>query len=274
MDESKRLANDHEVEGGIPRWSSDPASIGDVQLGLRHVALSALVFAGTPSACLEPTEITLVLTTDEPCSALKGTAISVGALGADLEGKPIVATSTICNDATHSLGTLVLVPSTTNGEVGVRVVAGIGKSADTCIQDKLVGGCIVARRALGFVKHTSLTLPITLEKSCVDITCSPAETCVKGQCVDAHLPQCGGSPCVDGGGAPDAGNPPGTWQSLGNASINRMFSRGFYTGTEVWIWGGRDTNQYFDNGLRYAQMQFGAIPSAMYGNSSPRPSCF
>jgi formylglycine-generating enzyme required for sulfatase activity len=76
-----------------------------------------------------------------------------------------------------------------------------------------LSGCIVARRALRFLPHEELTLPIDLRQDCDGRKCSPTETCVHGKCVSATIPDpalCRGAGCPDSilltGSIPDAGD--------------------------------------------------------------------
>jgi len=150
--------------------------------------------------CLEPTEITLVLTTDVPCSAVNGAAVAVGPPGD--ETRDPAATTTSCDGG--MLGTLVVVPSgAIDDVVGVRVMLGVGATqAESCHAPDFAG-CVVARRELGYIRHTPLTLPIELQRACLDDPCDPTSSCVNGQCVD------GGVTCDDAGSCgvapPDAG---------------------------------------------------------------------
>jgi hypothetical protein len=88
------------------------------------------------------------------------------------------------------VGMLVVVPSGDDGaEIGLRVVTGTkGKRSDECAPPDYKG-CIVARRAIRFLPHTKLTVPVTMRASCKDVPCGGAafSTCVKGQCVDASV---------------------------------------------------------------------------------------
>lgn len=100
----------------------------------------------------------------------------------------------------------MLVPSGDGGPVTVSVVQGVKKSPDDCVKDAFTGGCIVARRVVSFVEHSSLTLPITLDATCLDIGCSPTETCEAGECVPIG---CAGQQTCGDGGANDAGSDAG-----------------------------------------------------------------
>jgi hypothetical protein len=163
-----------------------------------------------------PTEITIAMTTDVPCAQVTETSIAVGDL-VGLEARPPAASSTICDAATGTIGTLVIVPSGAKDElVALRVVLGIGRTADQCVADGYKG-CIVARRAMHFLPHVPLKLPIALRTSCLGVVCAPTETCVQGDCASATIEdatRCASSSsadaCGDGLllGQADGGTPP------------------------------------------------------------------
>lgn len=153
----------------------------------KWLALGALALAPLLSDCREPTQITLALRTDAQCVDVLGTTISVGSLGS-LEARPAVASTDRCDPASGEIGTLVVVPSGDNdAEVALRVVTGVGKSPEQCVEDGYVGGCIVARRAIRYLPHTPLEMPITMSVDCIDIPCGATETCFKGKCVPAAV---------------------------------------------------------------------------------------
>jgi alpha-tubulin suppressor-like RCC1 family protein len=152
----------------------------------------------TFSACRTPTQITLVITTDLKCSALKGTSITVGPRGS-VEGNNVNEYFTECNDATGRLGTTVLVPNDKkNAEVAIRIVTGVTTPVAQC-KAPLYEGCIVARRIARFIPHTELTIRIPMEAACQDEACAPDSTCVQlGQCRSATISNpttCEGSGC-------------------------------------------------------------------------------
>jgi hypothetical protein len=183
----------------------------------------AVIVAGTCVAsiaafgCRTPTQITVEVRTDLVCEADRPeTSITVGALGA-IEDKAPVTVSTRCEN--HRVGAIVVVPSGANDDaLALRVVTGIGKSAEQCVFDHYTGGCIVARRALRFVPHESLDLPIEMLFSCKDVPCGALFTCVNGACVPATITDpsaCHGEGCsleaqfpAADAGVPDAGPAP------------------------------------------------------------------
>jgi hypothetical protein len=75
----------------------------------RAGAYSVLLILGAvlvgAMSCRAPTEITLALSTDEKCTALHGTSVTVGRLG-EIEAKASTTSSTFC-DASGDLGALV-----------------------------------------------------------------------------------------------------------------------------------------------------------------------
>lgn len=140
------------------------------------------------SACREPTEVKLALDTDARCEDVIGTTITTGTLDGLEERPPVTATSR-CDVATGRIGSLVIIPEAEkDGDLAIRVVTGFYKTPEECVADGYVGGCIVARRALSFIPHTPIELPITLEAACIDVPCEATQTCRRGTCVDAHLP--------------------------------------------------------------------------------------
>ncbi|MCC6668315.1 MAG: hypothetical protein IT375_31515 [Polyangiaceae bacterium] len=211
---------------------------------LRASALILLLSGLLVPACREPTQLTLHLSTDAKCVDVKGTSITVGAHG-KLEDKDPVARTTECSAATGQVGTLVVVPSgSKDDQVSVRVVTGVGKSAEACVKDGYVGGCIVARRTLRFLPHTSLDLPIAMSVDCLDVPCEATQTCLEGKCVSAAT-QCTGagdcklsSPPGDGGtidtgtgGAAGSGGSAGSGGTSGSGGAGGTGGAGASGGT-------------------------------------------
>jgi len=181
------------------------------------VALALLV---TVASCREPTQIDVEITTDVKCPDLKGTAITVGNLG-ELDQRPITAQTQACVEG--RIGELVVVPSGGDDEtVAIKIVLGFGRDPAECVPPSYGPGCIVARRALRYIPHTHLTLPIFLSAACNGIACGATETCVGGDCRPATIADPGAcsspggcnettlSPSADAGadGAPPPPPPP------------------------------------------------------------------
>lgn len=157
---------------------------------VRLVPYATLALMGS-TACREPTQITLEITTDVACSDLHETSITVGTLS-ELELKEPSTATLACDPATGRIGSLVLIPSGSEDPAAVRVVTAIGgmPSAYDCVAAGYQGGCIVARRALRYIPHTPLYLPVSMNVACIDVPCGSSETCVDGACVPATVEQC------------------------------------------------------------------------------------
>jgi hypothetical protein len=158
---------------------------------VRRVVLAvgcAVVFAAAAS-CRTATQITLEITSDACADDI---AIYVG--GGEAPATPATV-SHVCP------GTLVLVPSDSNtASVAIVLAQGRGKAAEDCAHPAVGDrGCVVARRRIGFVPHTSLSLPIALDQDCAGIPCDEASTCLHGRCVSAEIsPSCTDlTACVD-----------------------------------------------------------------------------
>lgn len=162
--------------------------------GLGAVALGVLV-----ASCQDPTQLTLAISTNAKChDELNATAIYVGGSleSADTKvqkGSPVAQTTT-CDSG--NIGTLVVTPGNTEG--AVVVIAGFfGKSPTDC-NDKDFKNCIVARRSFTFIQHTPLTIPIELERDCLNVPCDVSSTCHNGQCFSAAI-TCTTSGCTKPG---------------------------------------------------------------------------
>ena len=177
------------------------------------IASAPAVLLGSLQACRSPTEVSLDLSTDVPCAAFSGAAISVGTQ-ASVETKAPATTTTTCSGA-GTIGSLVIVPSgSTDEEITLRVAGGVGRDPETCTDDAAdFTGCIVSRRAVRFIDHTPLTLEVPLRASCIGVVCPELQTCARGACVSDAVPTaCGtaGEACgeeqldLDAGTARDA----------------------------------------------------------------------
>jgi hypothetical protein len=126
------------------------------------------------AACLDPTEVKVRLTSDA-CDSIAETEIFLG------NSTAASATTSTCS---AEIGSIVMIPaSARDATFTVRVSA--------C--DKTKAHCIKASRRVGFVAHTPLELPISLDRSCIDKTCEPEQTCSKGSCVPEDVSKF----CVD-----------------------------------------------------------------------------
>jgi hypothetical protein len=181
-------------------------------------AIGALVAA---VSCLGPTEVTLVITTDLPCSLNRGTSITVGGAAEKLGAKPPLTITQDCTlvaaDVDDSgalttpanVGTLVVVPSGgRSASFAVQIVTALdpNMSPMDCMQSR--ENCIIATREIAFIPHTPITLPIELTLDCKNIDCSQGETCFHGRCVgDTVQVACKNGGDCSGTIPPDASSP-------------------------------------------------------------------
>lgn len=163
--------------------------------------LVALASITASTSCGEATSITLEITTNLSCHG--SPALEVGIATGDLasiDGRPFSATKSWCEPSAGRIGSLVLVPSgADDAEVAVRVVAGIGRPADSCEGD--FAGCIVERRIARFVPNTNVLVTVLLSEICVGVKCGAQQTCRDGLCVGVA----GVTGAADAGRAIEAG---------------------------------------------------------------------
>lgn len=177
---------------------------GKSVLAFFGASFAVSVFAA--EGCLAPTQLTLVIDTNVPCSELSGVKIVVASDPDAAEGR----TSTFVNAETQTclsngrVGTLVVTPSDGASRAAVVVMAGVTTPVKACSAATGYAGCIVARRLVPFIEHTSLTVPILLEVDCLDVPCDAISTCSAGRCVSSET-TCEGSDCSGLGPDTDAG---------------------------------------------------------------------
>jgi hypothetical protein len=184
----------------------------------RKTSLSFCVLASFAVAvsCREPTQVTVRVSTGTRCSDLSSVELVVGPDQKEtqqrFEKQFTTAVTREC-DPSGLIGTLVVAPgghsATIVVAVGVRVGGAPAPEPSACADPKTAQSCIIARRSFAFIDHTSLTLPVVLDPSCVGKACDPSSTCFKGACVDASV-ICNGSDCGLVQEHPGEGNGSGT----------------------------------------------------------------
>lgn len=167
-------------------------------------SLATSTIAAFGGACLEPTQVTLRVTSNVPCELSKGTAFSGGKLGVVERAKPSTVTMD-CRDG--EIGTLVATPSgDKDSNVAFVVVQGVDRPAEECAANGYKG-CIVQRRSVSYQPHTPLTIPIAMRLICKDVACDEFTTCARsGKCVPAALnavEKCETGDCWPEGDGPD-----------------------------------------------------------------------
>lgn len=159
------------------------------------VLASFVAAASLSPACRTPTQVTLELRTigGLTCAQIKGVGIVVARNAQEAEAKMALDTLSAqvpreqCGADPRLLGTLVVTPSDGTGAVIVR--ARISDAPDATCKPPLYKGCIVSRRAFAFIDNAAVTLPITLEQSCLDVPCDVVSSCRTGKCVSSNA-QC------------------------------------------------------------------------------------
>lgn len=166
------------------------------RVGVKVVTVSAAIVLGAAlgPACLDPTQITLDVTSNVPCEQSKGVGFTGGAPGT-VERAPPSTVTMACSGGT--IGTLVSTPKGDKDSTAAFVIVqGIDRPASECAAAGFKG-CIVARRILRYLAHTPLRLPVAMRLVCKDVACDEFQTCAKsGKCVSAEIPDPSG--CPDG----------------------------------------------------------------------------
>lgn len=172
------------------------------------------------AACLKATEVTVVVSTDVPCARVQSVQVFVGETSAELETLAPAAQTQVC-DAKGNIGSVVIVPpSSGDSRVIFSVVAGVDTPTDQCRKNGY-RGCVVARRALRFVDHTPLQLPVKLAARCLGESCAAVGgqlgTCQDGFCVPAAISDPQG--CTTPGNCSPAPSPVGLSGTLVASSV-------------------------------------------------------
>jgi hypothetical protein len=199
-----------------------------------------LALLGLLLSCREATQIAVVLRgegfecapTDRPTSFVGSSLLAAPQLArVDPGAAPrwTDCTSGAPSDDRVELGDVVLVPAgARGGPVEIVAFASIETAQGSTPIDRCVelwdgyrndpasvpedddgegefDRCIVARRSLGFIAHSSLRLEIPLSSACAGVYCPPSQTCVAGECKNSAT-VCGPEGCeLQGGAGPEGG---------------------------------------------------------------------
>ncbi len=165
----------------------------------RNVRGSIIVFLSIGSfgvaafaACHDATEVRLRVTTDVPCRPDQRpraplTEIYVGPIAPPAD--PVAETRDCATDRPDSVvGTITLVPSANrDGRFTVAVVmntdgagTAVCRKADNASVGRIDRACIVARRTVSFLEHSSREISIRLSEKCRGRYCKDDETCDDG----------------------------------------------------------------------------------------------
>jgi len=235
---------------------------------MRRLVLSTAIVLGLGAivvGCRAATQITIETRTDVTCASFKGLTITVGHLD-EIENKEpsVIAGSDRCTTSGR-IGSLVVTPSgDKNEEVAIRIVAGVKVPATECKPPKY-GGCIVARRALRFIPHDGLELPVNLPIDCLDNPCEPHSTCIKNLgCVPATITdsdKCHGAGCDD----PLFGNPSTPPSSVVRIGVGLAHACAVLANGTVRCWGSGEEGELGD---RATIDRWTAVPVAGLGKKA------
>jgi hypothetical protein len=168
------------------------------------IAACGVALVATSASCLDPTQITVDISTDMQCADTKGTSIVGGAPGTVELATPTTTTRDCDNGR---IGTLVSTPAGSKDvDAAFVVVMGVDVPVSQCTAANHFKGCIVERRLIHYIPHTPLNLPITMWLVCKDVECGPDTTCARnGKCTSARIADpaaCAASPCFIEGDGP------------------------------------------------------------------------
>ncbi|HTJ82021.1 MAG TPA: hypothetical protein VL400_09855 [Polyangiaceae bacterium] len=142
------------------------------------------------AACLDPTQATVVLSTNAVCGAPDHPAGSLNETGI-LAGNAARVKAGDLNTSTQAcdggdIGTIVLYPESGAREASLVAVGALDTaSAQTCLEiaqgraQGSLASCIIARRQVQFVDGSDLRVPVLLDSRCAGVLCSEGTTCVR-----------------------------------------------------------------------------------------------
>jgi hypothetical protein len=171
--------------------------MGRARLGaLIGVAVVGGILAIGLANCAEPTQIEIDVRTDA-CGVIKNAGIAVTTPDRiDTAELTIFTPDRPDNQGCESkpadrVGTLIIYPSgSKDAEVGIRIVGGIGRTAQECKPGNYAG-CVVARRIESFVEGTTKKVIVILSRACEGKDCGLGKECNQdGACV-VNLPDGG-----------------------------------------------------------------------------------
>ncbi len=164
---------------------------GTLTMRLEAFGIAIPIALGVAS-CASPTEMTLHITTNVPCSVVEEQGVSVAAGDPAsirdrfpaMQARRCAAGPAVINEVGH----LVIVPSgAKDAEVAIRVVLGVDVPVESCTAASGYKGCIVSRFLLPFIERQNLNLEVRLAASCKGVLCDDLTTCASGVCVSARV---------------------------------------------------------------------------------------
>src|SRR5262245_12356609 len=117
-------------------------------------------------ACRSSTQIVWKLYSDVPCTSLRGVAFYAASTPSAAEGHGTPFVTHECR-STVELGTVVTQPEGASDDtVAFRAAVGFMRDARECTSRDDYKGCIVQRRRLRYVAHTSLEVAMVFRARC------------------------------------------------------------------------------------------------------------
>lgn len=147
--------------------------------------------------CRGATNIRITTYSEVECARNARVAFAIAHDVAGLRDVAPASYSTKCTPAAppfgglNDTGTVVVAPASADDAfVSVAFMTRPdGESPESCLDPKEGPRCIVARRQLRFFPHEETSLAVELRLSCLGVVCPSDQTCRKGVCVDARVPQ-------------------------------------------------------------------------------------
>ena len=171
-------------------------------------AILAVVLAG----CASPTAITVDVYTEVPCAKDAEVSLTLAdSLSALADSAPSSSDRGCMSESDGHVGSVVIAPADDKDK---RIAFAIatrddGGATDDCLASPLPPACIVARRQIRFAPHLDLPMRIDLRDACRGVDCPADQTCVKGACASAVVPESCKGACDDSQLTPGAsGGPP------------------------------------------------------------------
>lgn len=168
-----------------------------------------------PAGCAEATQVKLQLSTN--VCELRQVAVFVG--GSQVVGKTYEPDPQCVVKDGRDLGTLVIVPSG-GGDRFTVTVEGTAQNGSCAAEAGATNKCVTASRVVTFQPHTSLTLPIELDRACLDRMCPAGQTCVRGVCTSAEVDCKTNKTCLSDAGSAEASAGEGGTIDAGAACVS------------------------------------------------------
>lgn len=139
------------------------------------------------ASCMSATAVRVELFTDGELCTRSVATTSAGVFAGPPGAVDRTAPRAVASGCTRDMGSITVVRSGAGEAFDVEIAMSmVGDAPTECA--KKPASCVVARRRVTFVSHTTLQLPIHLDARCIGVECSDvATTCFQGRCVPAAV---------------------------------------------------------------------------------------